>query len=106
MDSVRLQQMMAYIDDTDLPLHSVIVIRHGRIVLEEYRNGYHAERSQEIQSVTKSFSSTLIGIALRLGLIEDVSVAMVDLFPDHTIANLDACKQRITLEHLLTMSEG
>ena len=33
MDSVRLQQMMAYIDDTDFPLHSVIVIRHGHIVL-------------------------------------------------------------------------
>jgi CubicO group peptidase (beta-lactamase class C family) len=106
MDSGRLQQMMEYIDGEDVPMHSVLVIRHGHMVWEEYRNGYHAERSQDIQSVTKSFTSTLIGIAIRLGLIEDVQQRMVDLFPDHAMANRDARKERITLEHLLTMSEG
>jgi CubicO group peptidase (beta-lactamase class C family) len=106
MDSGRLQQMMDHIDGESIPMYSVIVIRHGHIVLEEYRNGYHAERSLCIQSVTKSFTSTLIGIALRLGLIEDVQQTMVELFPDHTMANMDARKERITLEHLLTMSEG
>jgi CubicO group peptidase (beta-lactamase class C family) len=106
MDSGRLQQMMDYIDGESIRMHSVIVIRHGHIVLEEYRNGYHAERIQHIQSVTKSFSSTLIGIAIRLGLIEGVQQTMVELFPEHTIANMDARKERITLEQLLTMSEG
>jgi CubicO group peptidase (beta-lactamase class C family) len=106
MDSGRLQQMMDYIDSESIPMHSVIVIRHGHIVWEEYRNGYHSERSQDIQSVTKSFSSTLIGIAIRLGLIQDVQQRMVDLFADYAIANMDARKERITLEHLLTMSEG
>ena len=106
MDAGRLQQMMDYIDGQSIPMHAVIVIRHGHIVLEEYRNGYHAERSHEIQSVTKSFSSTLIGIAIRLGLIEDVQQTLVELFPDHTIGNMDERKERITLEHLLTMSEG
>ena len=106
MDSAVLQQMMDDLDDQDVPMHAVIVIRHGHMVWEEYRNGYHAEKSQEIQSVTKSFSSTLIGIALRLGLIQDVQQRMVDLFPDHTLENMDERKERITLEHLLTMSEG
>jgi len=106
MDSARLQQMMDWIDEGDIPMHSVIVIRHGHIVWEEYRNGYYAERSQHIQSVTKSFSSTLIGIAIRLGLIEDVQQRMVDLFPKHTMDSMDERKERITLEHLLTMSEG
>ena len=45
MDSSRLQQMMDYIDGESIPMHAVIVIRHGHMVLEEYRNGYHAERS-------------------------------------------------------------
>jgi CubicO group peptidase (beta-lactamase class C family) len=106
MDSGRLRQMMEYIDDGNVPMHSVIVIRRGRMVWEEYRNGYHAELSQHIQSVTKSFSSTLIGIAVRLGLIQDVQQRMVDLFPNHSMANMDARKERITLQHLLTMSDG
>ena len=106
MDSGLLQQMMDYIDGASIAMHSVLVIRHGHIVWEEYRNGYHAGRSQHLQSVTKSFSSTLIGIAIRQGLISDVQQRMVDLFPDYTIANMDARKERITLEHLLTMSEG
>jgi CubicO group peptidase (beta-lactamase class C family) len=106
MDSARLQEMMDYIDGQDVPMHSVLVIRHGHLVWEEYRNGYNAGRSHDLQSVTKSFSSTLIGIAIRLGLIQDVQQRMVDLFPDHTMANMDARKERITLEHLLTMSDG
>jgi CubicO group peptidase (beta-lactamase class C family) len=106
MDSARLQQMMDYLDGASVPLHAVIVIRHGYTVWEEYRNGYRAERSQDLQSVTKSFTSTLIGIAIRQGLIQDVQQRMVDLFPDYKIANMDARKERITVEHLLTMSEG
>ena len=106
MDSARLQEMMDYIDGQDVPMHAVLVIRHGRLVWEEYRGGYNPARSHDLQSVTKSFSSTLIGIAIRLGLIQDVQQRMVDLFPDHTMANMDARKGRITLEHLLTMSDG
>jgi CubicO group peptidase (beta-lactamase class C family) len=106
MDSTSLKQMMTYIDEHDVQLDSVIVVRHGYIVLEEYRNGYDQHEKHHIQCVTKGFTSVLIGIALDKGFIENVDQKMVDFFPDHTIANMDARKQRITLEHLLTMSDG
>jgi CubicO group peptidase (beta-lactamase class C family) len=106
MDPARLQQMMDLIDEQGFAYHSVLVVRHGRIVFEEYRNGYNQDTKHHLQSVTKSFSSMLIGIAIHQGFLEGVEQKVVDLFPDHTIANLDARKQRLTLEHLLTMSDG
>jgi CubicO group peptidase (beta-lactamase class C family) len=106
MDPARLNQMLAVIDRDKVAIDSVIVVRHGRIVLEKYRRGWSAYRKHMLQSVTKSFTSVLIGIAIQQGLIDNVDQRMVDFFPDRDIANLDARKQSITLEHLLTMSEG
>ena len=106
MDPARLQQMMDLIDGQGLAYDSVLVVRHGAIVFEEYRNGYNREIKHHLQSATKSFGSMLIGIAIHEGLLESVEQGVIDLFPDHTIANLDGRKQRLTLEHLLTMSDG
>lgn len=106
MDSAKLEEMLALVDEHDIAIDSILVVRHGYLVFEEYRNGYDQHTPHHIQSVTKSFSSMLIGIAIHEGLIEGVQQKMVDFFPDHTIQNRDARKKRITLEHLLTMSEG
>jgi len=59
-----------------------------------------------MHSVTKSFTSTLIGIALQQGLIESVDEYVLDFFPKYTIANPDSRKSDITIEHLLTMRAG
>ena len=106
MDSVKLQQMMALIDGQGFAYDAVVVVRHGHLVFEAYRNGYDQDKRHHLQSTTKSFSSTLIGIAIDKGFIDGVDQKVVDLFPEHAIANMDARKGRLTLEHLLTMSEG
>lgn len=106
MDSAKLYRMMELIDQQGFAYDSVLVIRYGHIVFEEYRNGYDQDAQHHLQSATKSFSSILIGIAIHEGFLQGVDQKMVDLFPDHTIDNLDAHKQNITLEHLLTMSDG
>jgi CubicO group peptidase (beta-lactamase class C family) len=106
MDTAMLQGMMALIDAQGFAYDSVLVVRHGRIVFEEYRNGYDRDTKHHLQSATKSFSSMLIGIAMHEGFLNGVEQRMVDLFPDSAIANLDGRKERLTLEHLLTMSAG
>jgi CubicO group peptidase (beta-lactamase class C family) len=106
MDPAKLEQMMQFVDEHDMAIDSVLVVRHGKLVFEEYRNDFSPEKRHHLQSVTKSFSSMLIGIAIHEGLIEGVDQRMVDLFPEHTMANMDARKQQVTLEHLLTMSDG
>ena len=110
MDSTKLDQMMEYIENMDkggLPINSVLVVRHGHIVLEEYpQPDYDQDTAEDIRSTTKSFASALIGIAIEEGFIEGIEQKMVDLFPDRTIENLDSRKESITLEHMLTMTAG
>jgi len=106
MDGEKLQQMMDLIDEQGFAYDSVVVVRNGHIVFEQYRNGYSQNRRHHLQSATKSFSSMLIGIAIHEGFIGHVNEKLVDLLPEHPIANMDARKENVTLEHLLTMSDG
>lgn len=108
MNSTKLQELNVYIRNQNLPLDSVIVIRNGYIVYEDYPNSaVYGENSLHIlHSVTKSFTSALIGIAIREGYIQNVLDTVVSYFPNRTILNLDAWKQNMTIEHLLNMMAG
>ena len=88
-------------------LHSLIIIKNGYLVFEEYFNGFNAERPNLIQSVTKSFTSAVIGMAIEQGHIRDVNEKVLDFFPDTLeIMNLDDRKRAMTLEDILTMRTG
>lgn len=55
------------IDNTKARVHSVLVARHGKLVLDEYFYGYHAERLHDLRSASKTFTSVLLGVAMRGG---------------------------------------
>lgn len=68
---------------------------------------YHGERRlHTMQSVTKTITSIVIGIARTRGEFPDLDTPALDFFPAREIANLDARKRRITVRHLLTMTAG
>jgi CubicO group peptidase (beta-lactamase class C family) len=105
--------MIDHIADEDLDVHSVIVIRHGYVVLEEYpapgqgvSRTHSADGTHYLYSVTKSFSSSLIGITIDKGFIDNASQTMLSFFPNHTIAHIDEQKEIVTLRDLLTMRSG
>ncbi|MHA2135147.1 MAG: serine hydrolase domain-containing protein [Candidatus Thorarchaeota archaeon] len=107
VNETRLQAMMDYIEEGDHDIHAAIVVRHGYVIWEEYPGDrYNPSRLHTIQSCTKSFTSTLIGIAIQQGFIDNVSQKMIDFFPERTIENLDSRKANLTLHHMLTMSDG
>lgn len=106
MATGKLEAMMAYIDEHDMAVDSIVVVRHGRIVFEEYGPGYAPGKRHQLYSVTKNVTSMLIGIAIDQGWIEGLDVPITELLPDYTPANPDPRREQITLEHLLTMSDG
>jgi CubicO group peptidase (beta-lactamase class C family) len=87
-------------------LHSLLVIRHGHIVADVYFYPFAPGMMHDLASVTKSFTSTLVGIAIDKGHIESVDQPILDLFPDRTVANDSADKRAMTIENLLTMRSG
>ncbi len=106
MDSGKLEAMKAYIDEHDIPIDSIVVVRHGHIVFEMYGPGYSPDKRHKLHSVTKSVTSMLVGIAIDKGAIEGVDVPITALLPGYTSTNPDPRREQITLEHLLTMSSG
>ncbi len=106
MVSAKLEQIKYRIQYYPLPIHSVVVIRNGYIVYELYPTEFTQDTLHSLYSVTKSFTSTLIGIAIQNGFINSTDDKVVDFFPERSIKNLDSRKQEMTLEHLLTMSAG
>jgi CubicO group peptidase (beta-lactamase class C family) len=107
MASSKLQEMKDYIRANDVAIDGVAIIRHGYLIWEDYPNPqYTATDTHRLYSVTKSFTSCLIGIAIDKGHIQNVNQTMISFFPDRTINNLDERKQKITVENLLMMRSG
>lgn len=106
MDSARLAEMLAFIQEKGIRMHSILVVRHGQMALEAYFNPYGRETPHQIASITKSVVGALVGIAIEEGKIKSVRQPVTDFFPGRQIANLDERKQAMTLEDLLTLSPG
>ncbi len=106
IDSAALLKLFDEIQQKQLNIHSIVIARHGYIVAEAYWYPFLSSYKHVLYSCTKSVNSALVGVAIKQGKIDNVNHRVVDFFPERTIANKDARKQAMTLEHLLTMSSG
>ncbi len=103
-----IRDMVRAIRDEELPLtHSVLVAREGKLVVEEYFYGFDRETWHDMRSASKTITSTLIGLAIQEGRVDDVSATALSFFPRYRrYENWDPRKARITVRDLLTMSSG
>ena len=106
MDSAALAKAAEMGKPGDLNLHSLLVIRNGVIVSETYYASFRQDTPHELYSVTKSFTSTLIGIALDQGLLDGIDRPALEYFPNLGVEAVDAEKSAMTVENLLTMTSG
>ena len=105
--------------DTHL-VHSILVAREGKLVFEEYfegrkfnlaqytgATGFDRDDTHNLASATKSFTTTLVGIAIDQGHIESVHQPVFDFFPEHADLVVDDPRRgEMTLEDLLLMMSG
>ena len=89
-----------------LQLHSLLIARHGKLVLEEYFHGYDRDLPHDTRSASKSLTATLIGAAMQAGIPLRVDMRVYQTMLGTVPADLDPRKRAMTLEHLLTMTAG
>ncbi|MFP7655321.1 serine hydrolase domain-containing protein [Chryseobacterium proteolyticum] len=107
LNNALLDEMMKKIIDGQYPnVHSVLIMKHGELFFEEYFYEYNRNKLHELRSATKSFVSALTGIAIDEKYIKSKEAHILDYFPEYTIANDLAAKQKITIENLLTNQSG
>src|SRR5690606_4877196 len=88
LDTLLLAKMVEKIADRTYPdVHSVLVIKDGKLVFEEYFYEYDENTLHELRSATKSFISALTGIAVDKGFIKSIDNKVLSFFPEYTIAN-------------------
>jgi CubicO group peptidase (beta-lactamase class C family) len=88
-------------------IDSLLVVRNGYLVVDEYFNGSRPDDLHTLQSDTKSVTSLLIGIAAQQGMISSLDQKVLGFFPEYRrIKNVDDLKSAMTLRDLLTMRTG
>jgi len=105
IDTTLLYAMMTDIYENREYMHSVLIVKDGRLVFEEYMNGWDPARLHRAQSVTKSFTSTVVGLAIEQGLIADIDDPLRQYLPEYS-SLFDYSKNKVSIRHLLTMSAG
>ena len=86
--------------------HALVVLRHGRIVAECYRELCSPADRHQLFSLSKSFTSSAVGIALGEGLLPSLDAPLVSFFPEYDSPRVTDRMRRVTLRHLLTMGMG
>jgi CubicO group peptidase (beta-lactamase class C family) len=121
LDSDKIVEMFEFIEENSYDVHSVIIVRNGYLLTEEYLHDFQIYRYIDNSktyfagetlhgqySTTKSVISILIGIALQEGFLDNVSQTLYEFFAhmwNSSFTN-STLKKSITIEQLLTMTSG
>src|SRR5688572_4883116 len=101
----RLNSFLDEVAKSKIEFHSIMVVRHGHVVAEGWWAPYSASLKHTLYSLSKSFTSTAVGLAVneRLFSIEDT---VISFFPADVPQNVNANLAAMKVRHLLTMSTG
>jgi CubicO group peptidase (beta-lactamase class C family) len=118
IDSGKIVEMENELAKGKQNIHSVLILRHNKLVYEKYFSGkdeifatprgvvnHTRDSLHDCRSITKSVVSACIGIAISQGKIKSVNDRVFDFFPEYKKYDTGA-KRELTIKHLLTMSDG
>ena len=91
--------------DQKLNIQSVMVLQHGKVKYEKWLNGGEAQKPHVLNSVSKTFTSAAVGLAIEEGLLS-LDDKLVSFFPDDLPASPSENLKKVTIRNLLTMNCG
>lgn len=105
VSTAAIQNFIRQIEEDELELHSLIMVRNGHVVAEGQWAPYELEASHLLNSLSKSFTSTAIGMAIAEGLLS-LDDSVISFFPEEVTPTIQANMSSLRVRHLLTMSTG
>ena len=105
---VSASAVLAFVDEVEerrLELHSLMLLRHGQVAAEGWWAPYLRETPHLLYSLSKSFTSTAIGLAIHQGRLA-LDDAVISFFPNETPAEPSSNLRAMRVRDLLTMSCG
>ncbi|MBP5631131.1 MAG: serine hydrolase, partial [Bacteroidaceae bacterium] len=100
-----MERYLQSAQDQKLNIHSVMVLQHGKVVYEKWLNGGEAQKPHILNSVSKTFTSAAVGLAIGEGLLS-LDDKLVSFFPDDLPAEPSENLKKVTIRNLLTMNCG
>lgn len=98
-------EFLDQIETLRLDMHSLMIIKSGQIVTEGWWEPYRANAPHLLYSLSKSFTSTAIGIAEHEGLLS-INDAVVSFFPEKVEGDIHPFTAELKIRHLLAMASG
>ncbi|BCY08622.1 serine hydrolase [Actinoplanes sp. L3-i22] len=105
VSSLAIGALLDRLEGVAVELHSIMVVRRGHVVAEGWWAPYSAGRPHLLYSLTKSFTSVAVGLAIGDGLLS-LDDRVVDVLPDRVPAGVTEQARRLTVHHLLSMTAG
>lgn len=103
VSSAEIAEFFNDMAENNLEFHSFAVIKNGKLACEFYRPPFNAETPHAVYSVSKSFVTTAVGLAIEEGYFS-LDTRLVDVFPEYDSG--DRRLSQVTVRHLITMTAG
>jgi CubicO group peptidase (beta-lactamase class C family) len=105
VSSEALLRLITALETNALELHSIMILRHGRVVAEGWWDPYRAETPHPLFSLSKSFTATAVGFAVVEGRFS-LDDPVLSFFPEEAPAEPGKYLRAMRVRHLLSMSTG
>ena len=105
-DPKSIHEMFEFIRKKQFPIDSVVIVKNGYLIGEFYSNNTNEHTLSNIYSVTKSFTSALVGIAIDKGHIRSEEQKLGSIFSKNNVIKNDPKLKGIRIQNLLTMTSG
>ena len=106
MNSDKLLRAIEYAATPAFNTEGLIIIRKGHIVGEAYFANFKINSRHVSNSMAKSFTSALVGIAIDKRLVKDIDERICQYYKEWNCKDKDDLRSRITIRHTMTLTTG
>lgn len=105
VSSKAIEHLLDQLENDITEPHGLMMTRHGKVFAEGYWKPYTAGMVHGMQSLTKTFAGTAIGIAMELGIV-NLEEKIMDIFPKEAMQTEQKYLSEMRVHHVLSMSTG